>query len=317
MPQYKYQCHMEDHNLTNQLLGWLMDGMLSLTTPAHILAASPSIHKELADKLKNRRVEAHSLEEACPQSNTHPTLSDPPPAALRCCTAEFSLPLWEVNILVNGTILEAGLLDTGSQIVIIREDLALEAQATINKVHRLQMEAASGTISWTLGCAENLPLTVGSISCLVHAHVVKRAPFRLLLGRLFHHLLLCHLEEHANGRVDVSLSDPASPDHHVLVLSRPRHSQVGYLGTFTTFVDPLPPYIDHVHPLSASSDTLSLLCFATSPVPVLAYKKVTNKVCPVPASLPKDFRTVWHIPIDLLLSLPSLPTSPPDFEPSS
>jgi len=47
----------------------------------------------------------------------------------------------------------------------------------------------------------------------------------------------------------------------------------------------------------------------------LAYKKVVNKVHPVPASLPEDFHNVHHFPEDPLLMLPSLPTSPPDFVP--
>jgi len=47
----------------------------------------------------------------------------------------------------------------------------------------------------------------------------------------------------------------------------------------------------------------------------LAYKKVANKVRPVPASLPEDFCNVRHFPEDPLLTLPSLPTSPPDFVP--
>jgi len=45
------------------------------------------------------------------------------------------------------------------------------------------------------------------------------------------------------------------------------------------------------------------------------YKKVDQKVWPVPSTLPKDFCNFHHIPIDLLLSLPSLPMHPPDFVP--
>jgi len=48
----------------------------------------------------------------------------------------------------------------------------------------------------------------------------------------------------------------------------------------------------------------------------LAYKKVTKKVCPVSTTLPEDFRNIHHILEDPLLSLPPLPTHPPDFSPS-
>jgi len=50
--QYQYQSNVEDHQLTTELEEYLMKGKLSLTTPAHVLAASPAICKNLAKKLK-------------------------------------------------------------------------------------------------------------------------------------------------------------------------------------------------------------------------------------------------------------------------
>ena len=49
----------------------------------------------------------------------------------------------------------------------------------------------------------------------------------------------------------------------------------------------------------------------------LAYKKVTNKIRPVAATLPKDFRNIRHIPIDPLFSLSLLPMHPPKFTPGA
>jgi hypothetical protein len=50
--QYHYHSNAEDQQLISELYSWLMEGKLSLATPAHILAASPMICKELAEKLK-------------------------------------------------------------------------------------------------------------------------------------------------------------------------------------------------------------------------------------------------------------------------
>jgi hypothetical protein len=52
--QYRYHSNAEDQQLVSELYSWLMEGKLSLATPAHILAASPTIRKELAEKLKVR-----------------------------------------------------------------------------------------------------------------------------------------------------------------------------------------------------------------------------------------------------------------------
>jgi len=53
-PQYKYQSNAEDQQLSAELYKWLLDGKLSLVTPAHILAASPGIRKELVKRLCTR-----------------------------------------------------------------------------------------------------------------------------------------------------------------------------------------------------------------------------------------------------------------------
>ena len=48
----------------------------------------------------------------------------------------------------------------------------------------------------------------------------------------------------------------------------------------------------------------------------LAYKKVANKIRPVAATLPEEFRIVRRSPPDPLKDMPELPTHPPDFVPS-
>ncbi|KAI0264080.1 hypothetical protein BGY98DRAFT_878291, partial [Russula aff. rugulosa BPL654] len=116
--------------------------------------------------------------------------------------------LREIDILIGGKITEPGVIDPGSQIIVIRKDLAHEAGATINTDRLLQMEGANGATNWTLGCAEHLPMSLGGVHFTVHAHVVEHAPFRLLLGRPFHQALLCRLEDLPTGDVEVSICDP-------------------------------------------------------------------------------------------------------------
>ena len=57
--QYRYQCDMEDQQLVSELEEYFMQGKLSLTTPAHILAASLPICKSITEKLKVRCVETN------------------------------------------------------------------------------------------------------------------------------------------------------------------------------------------------------------------------------------------------------------------
>jgi hypothetical protein len=186
-PQYQYQASAEDQALTKELMGCIFEGKLNRITPAHIFAASPPICKEVVERLRPRCVETASFEQADGEETD-------PVSVLELTAkreAEFSLPLREIDVLVNNRSTEAGVLDQGSQIVVIHEDLANEVGASINRRRTLHMEGVTGSTSRTLGCAEDLEMCIGDVSFTINAHVIRTAPFRLLLRQPFHHLLLC------------------------------------------------------------------------------------------------------------------------------
>ncbi len=298
-PQYRYQSTAEDQRLISELESWFIEGKL---TPAHILAASPIIQKGLVKKLRVRRVETSSYEEATDIALTDTTHQSAQPTSPR--EPAYSLPLREIDIQIGGKIVEAGVIDPGSQIIVMRVDLAREVGATINAKHQLHMEGANGATNWTLECAEYLPMSAGNISFVVHAHVVERAPFRLLLGRPFQHALLCRIEDLPSGDVEVSVRDPADPFRRITIPSRPRKVQVASVGILALACQP--PSLSQLPSLSLSPSQSSLtspswpMSKSSSPLlsasqlsgdttSVQAYKKVAKKVRPVPASLPERF----------------------------
>ena len=100
--QYRYQSNAEDQQLVSKLEDYLLQGKLSLTTPAHVFAASPTICKNIVDKLKVRRMETNKYEVVPAQrppmtihevTNTATIIEQPP---------DFCLPLQELDVLVNG-----------------------------------------------------------------------------------------------------------------------------------------------------------------------------------------------------------------------
>ena len=104
--------------------------------PAHILAASPTIRKELAEKLKVCRIEMNLYEWSQDSTKDHDAAL---PSTLLPFVADLepvhSLPLLEIEVLVGDLSTEHGILDPGSQIVVIRRDLAKEVGAHINTWH--------------------------------------------------------------------------------------------------------------------------------------------------------------------------------------
>ena len=98
---------------------------------------------------------------------------------------EFATPLQEIEVVVMGRRREMGLLDEGSEIVIVREDLCKELGLEVNKKRRMTMQTANGGKKEMQGCVEYLELEVGGVKTYAHAFVVQIAPYRLLLGRLW------------------------------------------------------------------------------------------------------------------------------------
>ena len=227
--QYRYQSDAEDQQLVSELEEYLMKGKLSLTTPAHVFAASHTVRKNIAKKLKVRRVETNEYEvvpvvDPClrPRRTTvHNDFSDDPPLS-DDRSPEFCLPLLELDALVNTSIKTPAILDTGSQIVVIRRDIVQSLGVPINNQRLIEMEGANGATNWTVGCAENLPLQVGDVTIKVHAHVVEHASFGLLLGRPFQKSALLRFEDLPSGKVEVSVRDPANLERRVYVPTRPR-----------------------------------------------------------------------------------------------
>ena len=153
-PQYTYHSDAEDLALITELATLLWEGCLSVATPAQVLAASPALRKNFVEKLQTKRTETSA---AATTSHEIYELTTPRQAA-------FSLPLQEVEVVINDNSTEHAILDQGSQIMVICADVAHVCGAQINTQHRIQMEGTNSVHTWTLGCAENLPFQLGDLS---------------------------------------------------------------------------------------------------------------------------------------------------------
>jgi len=76
---------------------------------------------------------------------------------------EYSLPLIEINIALSSKTSVPSVLDTSSQIVIIRQDLARQVSTKVNPHCIIEVEGTNSARSCTVGCAKYLPLQVGDI----------------------------------------------------------------------------------------------------------------------------------------------------------
>ncbi|KAG2051662.1 hypothetical protein BDR06DRAFT_1060488, partial [Suillus hirtellus] len=95
---------------------------------------------------------------------------------------EHATPLRKLRVTLNGVHSELGLLDKGSKIIVIREDIWRKTNAPWNQGICMRMQTANGGAQEMGGCVKMLEIDVEGIKTWAHAYVVLDAPYRLLLG---------------------------------------------------------------------------------------------------------------------------------------
>lgn len=236
---------------------------------------------------------------------------------------EYSTPLCELPVKLNGIHEDLALLNEGSEIVVIREDVWKECKVPMNAGLHLKMQTANGGTQLMHGCVEMLEIEVAGIRTWAHAYVIPNAPYRLLLGRPWQRLVRLSKTETPNG-VLVTVHDPVDSNAVRDVLTTPRPSR----GPAKSFVQII------AAPVSLSSlplsEALAPICltftvlteqvlrgqYDLGPVThTFAYKKVANRVKPVATTMPQHARIHRRFPEDPLHSLPPLGPCPPMFSP--
>ncbi|KAF7761172.1 hypothetical protein Agabi119p4_10581 [Agaricus bisporus var. burnettii] len=179
----------------------------------------------------------------------------------------------------------------------------------------MMMQTANGGKEELEGCIEFLGITVEGVPTYAHAFVVKSAPYRLLLGRLWQSSVKLQKVEKSGGEVEVVVTDPRDAGRQVVVPTKERAEEKVRRGMMVLGREDLEEW-----GIKGKEDTLTEHILASSyaynPLAhCLAYKSVTNKVRPVPGTMPDDCRIIRRFPENPLDSVPIiLPYSPP-FQP--
>ncbi|KAG2063734.1 hypothetical protein BDR04DRAFT_1186167 [Suillus decipiens] len=84
--------------------------------------------------------------------------------------------------MLNGIHGEMALLDEGSELVVIQEDVWKKTRAPINKNIHMRMQTANRGSQDMSGCLEMLKIDIDGIKTWAHAYVIADAPYLLLLG---------------------------------------------------------------------------------------------------------------------------------------
>jgi hypothetical protein len=83
---------------------------------------------------------------------------------------------------INGKNTVESIVDPGSSIIAMSEDICHELGLTYNPSIHLPMQSANGGIDETLGLARNVPCELGSITLFMQVHIICDPAYDILLG---------------------------------------------------------------------------------------------------------------------------------------
>ncbi|KAJ8579729.1 hypothetical protein M405DRAFT_870035 [Rhizopogon salebrosus TDB-379] len=136
-PAFIYESKAATPDAASRIYQNMLNTAVPNVTISDLLAISPDLRREAVDHCRTHRI-----------ANPMPAVSM---AALTASGAtlppqiEHATPLRELKVMLNGIHEEVGLLDEGSELVVIREDVWKKTRAPINKDVRMRMQTANGS----------------------------------------------------------------------------------------------------------------------------------------------------------------------------
>ena len=188
----------------------------------------------------------------------------------------------------------------------------------MNAKKKMMMEAANGSTSELPDCVEMLEMDVEGLKTWAHAFIVPLAPYQLLLEHPWQHLVHLKQEETEDSML-ITIHDPCNSSNICTCNTTgqspfPHMTSLAAMVTLTLEKFYLQSQISVVNDLTAKK--LLSEYYKLDPVKwVLAYKKVANKVKPVPTTMPSVAHIHQKFPEDPMDSLPELTLWPPEFFP--
>ncbi|KAG1787396.1 hypothetical protein EV424DRAFT_1356545 [Suillus variegatus] len=151
-PAFTYESKAASPETARRVFKSVLEMTVPNLTISDLLAISPDLRKEAVEYCKVQRVPTPTV------SLTTNIVTTPAPLQI-----EHAVPLRELRVTLNGVHSELGLLDEGSEIVVIREDVWRKTNAPRNQGIHMRMQTANGGAQEMGGCVEMLEIDVDGI----------------------------------------------------------------------------------------------------------------------------------------------------------
>ncbi|KAG6882630.1 hypothetical protein C0995_014237, partial [Termitomyces sp. Mi166 len=101
------------------------------------------------------------------------------------CIAKDTDSLRAIMAVIDGKEEVECIVDSGSQIVSMSEEIAHHLGLVYDPTVMLNMQSANGAIDQSRGLARNVPCTIAGLTIYLQVHVISQPAYDILLGKPF------------------------------------------------------------------------------------------------------------------------------------
>lgn len=221
-PAYHTQTPIHNPVLANDVYQRSMKTPFVTLTTEELLSISPDVRSKFREaitpkRIANDTVSANLLAE---EEDTHIVVEDiyenyikslrPNETPERFVVAKESHSLRSISVQINDRTVIESVVDPGSQIIAMSEEVCHELGLAYDPSIRLNMESANGSIDQSLGLSRNVPCRIGSVTLYLQIHVIRAPAYDMLLGRPFDVLTESIVQNFANEDQTITIRDPNS-----------------------------------------------------------------------------------------------------------
>ncbi|KAL4079736.1 hypothetical protein J3A83DRAFT_4185699 [Scleroderma citrinum] len=279
---YTYESKAMNPTATKQMFTKMLDVIIPSIMVGNLLTISPDLQKEAVNYACTQCIPSFAA------TNEISTATMPP-------HVEYSTPLCELKVTINSVHEELALLDDGSKIVVICEDVWKASQANINSNVKMHMQTVNRGIQEMPGCLKMLEISVDSLKTRAHACVIPDAPYCLLLGCPWQ-CLVCLKKNEDDSNVHIIIHDPNNPStlYCISTTARPFQEPPKSLAFLTNIHESISCTLQLTSTPSMKISPMAFmkeaLCSQYTLNPIFhtfAYKKVADQVKPVATTMPQ------------------------------
>ncbi|KAF8232125.1 hypothetical protein L208DRAFT_1273557 [Tricholoma matsutake] len=219
-PSYATQAPVQNEKIAHDIFARSMKMPIVMLTSEELLSLSPKVQTKWREQVTPKQV---------PQSGNNATnmfspdtIIVPDPyetyiSSLRpgeipqpfIVAKETSL-IRSVIMDVHGNNQVESVVDPGSSIILMAEDVCHELSLAYDSSIRLPMQSANGTVDETLSLACNMPCDLGGITLYMQIHIIQDPAYDILLGQPFDVLTESVIRNYWNEAQTITICDPNS-----------------------------------------------------------------------------------------------------------